>query len=94
MSSKIPKGGQDFPYWPKVNCAKPTTALVKPNRRLANNTLKQALRALVVPLVSERDTVVALRVLWKVKNNHIWKANELVTPKRKQLETLLEKTRR
>ena len=76
-----------------VNCAEPAMALVKPNRRLASNTLKQALRAFVVPVVSERYNVVALRVLWKVENNHIWKANEQVAPKRKQLETLLDKKR-
>ena len=74
-----------------VNCAEPAMALVKPNRRLPPNTLKQALCAFVVLVVSERYNVVALRVLSKMENNRIWKANEQVAPKRKQLETLLEK---
>ena len=75
----------------KVSCAEPAMALVKPNRGLASNTLKQALRAFVVPVVSERYNVVALRVLWKVENNHISKANEQAAQKqKKQLETLRE----
>ena len=54
-------------------------SLVKPNRRLASNTLKQVLRAFIVPVVADRYHVFTVRVLWKVKKNHIYKANEQVT---------------
>ena len=69
---------------------KPT--LVKPNRRLASNTLKQALRAFIIPVVADRYHVFTVRVLWKVEKNHIYKANEQVTAKRRQLELLLEQS--
>ena len=65
-------------------------SLVKPNRRLASNTLKQALHAFIVLFVANRYHVFTVRVLWKVEKNHIYKANEQVTAKRRQLELLLE----
>ena len=65
-------------------------SLVKPKRRLASNTLKQALRAFIVPVVADRYNVFTVRVLWKVEKNHIYKANEQVNAKQRQLELLLE----
>ena len=40
--------------------------------------------------MADRYHVFTVRVLWKVEKNHIYKANEQVTAKRRQLELLLE----
>ena len=65
-------------------------SFVKPTRRLTSRTLKKALKAFVVPTVADRYHIIAIRCLWKVLNNDIWRASEQINGKRRQMELLIE----
>ena len=64
----------------------------RPVRHLSNNTLRQAFRAFLVPIVAEKFHVIAIRCLWKVEKNELHRAHALISGKRRQLELLLQRT--
>ena len=53
-------------------------------------TLKKALGAFVVPTFAHRYHVIAIRFLWKVLDNDIWRASEQINGKRRQMELFIE----
>ena len=64
----------------------------RPARHLSNNTLRQAFRAFLVPIVAEKYHLIAVRCLWRVEKNEFHRAHALISGKRRQLELLLQRT--
>ena len=64
----------------------------RPARHLSNNTLRQAFKAFLVPIVAEKYQVIAVRCLWRVEKNELHRAYALISGKRRQLELLFQRT--
>lgn len=58
-------------------------------RRLTSRTIKQALGAFIIPLITQMYDVISVRTLWDAKPRDDGVAEELIAVKRRQLELLL-----
>ncbi len=61
----------------------------RPVRRLTSRTIKQALGAFIIPLITQRYDVISVRALWDAKPRDDRVAEEMNAVKRRQLELLL-----
>lgn len=62
---------------------------MKPRRSIRNETLKDAFKNFVVPVVANNYNVIALRALWDVHKDDMEVASLNIWSKRKKLEDLL-----